>query len=207
MLIGLLPMGDGECTLFCSASPAELSSVRTGGYDRWREGVLRLCPLSAEVLDSAAGPEELRFTDYRHTWMRSLFDERVVFLGDAAHAMSPHLGQGVNLALLDAEALADAIETAPNLEDAFRRYAILRRSHVRYYSWLTFALTPFFQSNSAILGLGRDIGLPILGRVPFVRRRMAQSMAGISIGLFARPIDVSGLVTPDGPAEATVPAY
>ena len=44
--------------------------------------------------------------------------DRVAIFGDAAHALSPQLGQGVNLALMDAAVLAHSLATQPSLPAA-----------------------------------------------------------------------------------------
>jgi 2-polyprenyl-6-methoxyphenol hydroxylase-like FAD-dependent oxidoreductase len=107
---------------------------------------------------------------------------RLVFLGDAAHATSPQLGQGCNLALCDAAALADALATFPAIEDALSAYTEARRAHLAFYQLATRALTPFFQSDAMVLGGLRDWLMPLATRLPFVRREMIRSMAGTKTG-------------------------
>lgn len=55
---------------------------------------------------------------------------RVVLLGDAAHAVGPHAGQGASMAIEDALVLAAALESEVEYEIAFRRYEDLRRPRV-----------------------------------------------------------------------------
>ncbi|MEV7078407.1 FAD-dependent monooxygenase [Streptomyces sp. NPDC093516] len=56
---------------------------------------------------------------------------RIALLGDAAHAMTPHLGQGACQALEDAVVLAAALTTEPTVESALARYDTQRRPRVR----------------------------------------------------------------------------
>lgn len=51
----------------------------------------------------------------------------VVVIGDAAHAMRPHLGQGGCQALVDAAVLAARLESAPDVHTAFLEYVVARR--------------------------------------------------------------------------------
>ena len=55
----------------------------------------------------------------------------VVVLGDAAHPMRPHLGQGGCQGLEDAAVLARFVDGADNLAAAFARFAAFRRPRVR----------------------------------------------------------------------------
>jgi 2-polyprenyl-6-methoxyphenol hydroxylase-like FAD-dependent oxidoreductase len=104
--------------------------------------------------------------------------------------MSPHLGQGANLALLDACRLADALETARDLPQALRYYARRRGAELRLYSAASLLLTPFFQSDGVVKGLGRDLALPLLLHVPLLRRSMLLTAAGLQRNLLGRRIDV-----------------
>lgn len=56
--------------------------------------------------------------------------ERAIIIGDAAHATSPHAGQGASMALEDAVVLARCLRDAPSHEQAFARYERLRRGRV-----------------------------------------------------------------------------
>jgi 2-polyprenyl-6-methoxyphenol hydroxylase-like FAD-dependent oxidoreductase len=60
------------------------------------------------------------------TWHR----DRMLVVGDAAHAASPATGQGASMALEDAVALADALRDRPDPERAFAAYERERRDRV-----------------------------------------------------------------------------
>jgi len=179
-LVGVLPLGGGRCNLFWSARSDRVEELRARGFEEWRAGVAELCPEAAEPLASLADWDDVRFTTYRHAWLRSPYEGRLVLIGDAAHPMSPHLGQGLNLALVDGWSLAEALAEAPTPTEGVARYAASRRAQIAYYGAVTLALTPFFQSGGAFKGLGRDAVLPHLPRLPFVGRQMLQTLAGFA---------------------------
>jgi salicylate hydroxylase len=53
--------------------------------------------------------------------------DSVALLGDAAHAMLHHQGQGANSAILDARGLADALEEAGSVKEALAMYQAVRK--------------------------------------------------------------------------------
>jgi 2-polyprenyl-6-methoxyphenol hydroxylase-like FAD-dependent oxidoreductase len=180
-LLGLLPLGGGRCNFFFSQRHDGFAEVVARGFAPWRDRVLALCPEAEEVLAHVEGFEGLALTGYRHVVLRRLYDDGLVLVGDAGHAMSPHLGQGVNLALIDAWTLARCVEREQTREEAFAAYARARRTHLRFYAAATMALSPFFQLDGRLLGLARDAGLPLLQRARPLRRLMARTMAGLTL--------------------------
>lgn len=189
-LLGLLPMGKGRCSLFWGLRCNEKETVWKNGFDAWRTEVLKLCPLAAGLFETLNSFDQVAFTTYQHVWLRRPYNQHLLLLGDAAHAMSPHLGQGINLALLDAYLFSQVLIGARHYHDAFREYARLRQGQLRYFAWVTFMLTPFFQSNGFIKGLGRDLVLPVMTHLPWVRGQMLLTMAGLKSGFFTGKIDL-----------------
>lgn len=66
--------------------------------------------------------------DLRHvpTWYR----DRMIVIGDAAHAPAPSSGQGASMALEDGVVLAMALRDAPSIEAAFATFEAARRDRV-----------------------------------------------------------------------------
>ncbi len=190
-LIGLLPTGHGPgggprmVSFFFSLPVAAREAFFEGDFDAWRAGVLEDVPSAAPVLERLAGPEALLFSEYHDVSMWPWNTRGVVYVGDAAHAMSPQLGQGCNLALLDAYSLGQAFVAPESVADALHAYSRARRWHLRWYQFITRALTPFFQSDLRALATLRDVGVPLAAKVPWMRKHMVAAMAGISRGPFA----------------------
>jgi 2-polyprenyl-6-methoxyphenol hydroxylase-like FAD-dependent oxidoreductase len=88
-----------------------------------------LAPLVAKITDDAEvvyKPLEWLFLDA--DWHKG----RVVLLGDAVHATTPHLGQGAGMAIEDAVVLAEELARAATPEDAFSAYRARRFARCRY---------------------------------------------------------------------------
>lgn len=57
---------------------------------------------------------------------------RMVLLGDAVHATTPHLGQGAGMAIEDSVVLAEELDRCDDIENAFRAYRARRFERCRY---------------------------------------------------------------------------
>jgi 2-polyprenyl-6-methoxyphenol hydroxylase-like FAD-dependent oxidoreductase len=189
IMLGLLPTGLGpddpvpRVSLFWSLRCDEHARWRTTGLVAWKEQILRLRPDAEAVLAQIEDPEQVLLASYHDVVMRRWHTHNVVYLGDAAHAMSPQLGQGCNLALWDAMTLADCIAAEPTLAGALGAYSAARERHLGFYQFATRWLTPFFQSDSALLGLLRDHGMGALNKLGPFQREMVRTMCGVKLGL------------------------
>lgn len=203
-LVGLLPTGVGpeggprQVSFFFSLRGDQLDAFRAGDLEAWKAGVLADAPQAAPVLAQLRSGDALLYSAYHDVEMWPWNTDRVVYVGDAAHAMSPQLGQGCNLALLDAWCLAEAMKGAQSVPDGLYRYSRERRWHLGWYQLVTRWLTPFFQSDLGCLQPLRDHGLAWATQVPWVRRQMVAAMAGTSRGPFLARLALPGGWTPAG---------
>lgn len=189
-LMGLLPIGDGLATLYWGVPLNQYEQVKHRGLDALKQEILAFSPETADLMDMVVDFSQLLLTAYQHVHMTRWYDRWTLFLGDACHAMSPHLGQGINLAMVDAWRFAECLRQASGPLAAFRLFCERQRAYLRYYATLTWLLSPFFQSDWSILGWGRDIALPLLPHLPFVKRQMLLTVTGMKGGFFRGRIDV-----------------
>ena len=168
-MAGILPIGrlPGDpahrAAVFWSLSAAELAAWPEKPLDAWKAEVASFWPAMAPFLDQITDKAQLTPARYSHGTLRRPFSNRLIHIGDAAHRASPQLGQGANMALLDAQALALALRQP--LEDALPAYHRARRWHLGLYQTLSAAFTPQYQSHSRTLPLLRDHLLAPLSRL------------------------------------------
>jgi 2-polyprenyl-6-methoxyphenol hydroxylase-like FAD-dependent oxidoreductase len=187
--------GEPLVSLFWSIRIADDAAWRAKSLDEWKQQILALCPKAAELLGQITSWEQVLTARYGDVRMRRWHADGVVVLGDAAHAMSPQLGQGVNLALADAACLADCLASGP-VPAALARYQRRRRFPLGYYQFATRWLTPWFQSDHEWISPFRRVFFTIGQRIPFARRLMILSMAGL-VGSARQPIGPRTSNSPD----------
>ncbi len=103
----------------------------------------------------------------------------VALIGDAAHAVHPLAGQGVNLGFQDARALAAALAERSPLEGAgdlavLRRYARERREDVTAMQFVTDGLDRLFATAKPGAFALRNLGLGLVERQPWVKSALAR---------------------------------
>jgi 2-polyprenylphenol 6-hydroxylase len=102
----------------------------------------------------------------------------VVLVGDAAHAVHPLAGQGVNLGFQDARVLADVLAARSALERpgdlrVLRRYARERREDVTAMHFVTNGLDKLFGSGEPGVRAFRNLGLRLVDAQPWAKAALA----------------------------------
>ena len=82
------------------------ASLRAAGLERFRAGITALFPELADVVDTVQDMDDVKFLDVRLDKLPRWYVDGLLCIGDAAHAMSPVGGVGINLAIQDAVATA-----------------------------------------------------------------------------------------------------
>lgn len=165
----------------------------------WTESHARARALHAASPEAFAAHLQRRFGDYvgkvaahgpRFVYplglqlAESLVAERVALLGDAGHAIHPLAGQGLNLGLKDAAALAEVLVEARRLGEDIGALAVLDR----YQRWRRFDNTVMalatdgfdrlFSTDNGLVRAVRDLGMAAVNRVAPARRFFMREAGG-----------------------------
>ncbi len=102
---------------------------------------------------------------------------RLALIGDAAHAIHPLSGHGINLGFQDARALAGVLGTLPEWRDpgelaVLRGYARARAEEPLLMQYTTHALNRLFNNRNPLLGAARNLGLNLTNALPVVRNAL-----------------------------------
>jgi 2-octaprenyl-3-methyl-6-methoxy-1,4-benzoquinol hydroxylase/2-octaprenylphenol hydroxylase len=180
--LAFLPLADGRSSIVWSLPDAEAKRVLALDEGAFRQALgvasdFRLGPIRA-VGPRAAFPLRLKLAERYEVG-------RVVLLGDAAHAVHPLAGQGVNLGLRDVAELRDTLVEAREAGRDFaathvlRRYARRRRSADGMDAWSFDALARIYAWNAAPLVTARGLGVRLLDRIGPLKSRLARHAAGL----------------------------
>lgn len=202
IMMGVLPTGaiptapqQRLSSVFWSLPTSQLQSfLKTDESEQnWLQQISKRWPEVAKwlkqlLLDEQNQPQWLS-AQYRDVVMSKFGQGRIGVIGDAAHAMSPQLGQGANMALLDAWAFSQSLQAAQKNQQIdwsilWQHYHQLRRSSTQFYQFLSRLLTPLYQSDHWWAGSIRDLTFPWMYQIPYFRKEMAITISGLKTGMF-----------------------
>jgi 2-octaprenylphenol hydroxylase len=181
--LAFLPLADGRCSIVWSLPAAraeQLLAATPAEFVRALE----------EDFDGALGrlelvSERLRFPHWRLS-ADHYVSERVALVGDAAHVVHPLAGQGANLGLLDAAALADVLEGGMReredlgAERVLRRYERWRRSENELMSAAIDAFDRLLARGSGRVAALAQRGMPLVSRAPLAKRMFIERAMGLA---------------------------
>jgi len=116
---------------------------------------------------------------------RSFVADRLVLVGDAAHAVHPLAGQGLNIGFRDVAALTEIVVEDARLgidigaPASLERYERWRRFDSAFSATVMDGLNRLFSNDSAPLRALRDLGLGVVERTPWLKRMLVREAAGV----------------------------
>ncbi|ABS64776.1 monooxygenase FAD-binding [Parvibaculum lavamentivorans DS-1] len=166
----------------------ELEDWKTKGIEAFRETIAALQPHMADRTGELRSWDDVKLLTVKVDRLREWARDGLLCIGDAAHAMSPVGGVGINLAIQDAVAAANIL--AGPLRQKRLTLADLRAVQRRrdFPTRVTQGVQVFIQNRvlgPALRRKGRmkaPLPLKLLGRFPLLRR-----IPGYAVGLGVRP--------------------
>ena len=185
-MIGILPIGTlpndptPKAALFWSIPRNAFASWENISVEQWQKDAINLWPDLEPFITQIRSHSQMTHARYSHGTLSKPYSQGLVHIGDAAHRASPQLGQGANMALLDAYALAECLKSN-DLEEALVRYHKSRKRHVQIYQAMSWIFTPMYQSDSRILPIIRDWVLAPSSTIPPVPQILTSLVKGTMV--------------------------
>jgi 2-polyprenyl-6-methoxyphenol hydroxylase-like FAD-dependent oxidoreductase len=182
-IFGTAPLPDARTYFWCTA-PAQWPLPLDGGLDDWIASWADHDPQPPAILAAVPDWSRVNYDEPLEVQARRWSRPPVFLVGDAAHAMTPYLGQGANSALVDAlvlsRLLAQELHGRGDLETVGRRYGAVRSRFTRLVQ-----VSSRRQGDLATLGWAparwlRDRLLPMLAGAGWLQRRSALLTAGFN---------------------------
>ncbi len=126
-------------------------------FGRWHHPI---APLVEHTNASAVLRNDIYDRPPARAWSRG----RVTLVGDAAHPMTPNLGQGACQALEDAVVIARALHAAPDVDRAWQVYERTRRSRAAFVTRASRRIGAIGQMENPVAIAARDTVVGLMGR-------------------------------------------
>jgi 2-octaprenylphenol hydroxylase len=181
--IALLPIDDGRCSLVWSTAPAHAAALEAMPDDEFCCAVTGATQARlGDILD--AGPRAVFPLRLQHA--ENYVEPGLALVGDAAHAIHPLAGQGVNLGLLDAATLADVLAQARlrgrplGAMATLRRYERARKGANLAMMGAMDLFKRLFSNDNAALSVARNVGLKAADIATPVKHAIMRRALGVS---------------------------
>ncbi len=123
-----LPLADDRVYCYCDVvSPRAHPTSQRDPRERLSELLSQFAEPAATLLDALDGAADIHVSTIEEVDLDHWAHERVVLIGDAAHATSPNMAQGAAMALEDALVLTDCLHRIPAIPDAIAAFEARRR--------------------------------------------------------------------------------
>lgn len=181
--LALLPLFDAnKCSIVWSTSPEEAQRLQSLSKQEFNKAITAASDgklgLLSLVSDISAFPLTMRMS-------QDFIKDRAVLIGDAAHTIHPLAGQGVNLGLLDAAALAQTLNEQYQKDQsewfdttALKSFNRWRKSEALDMIGAMEMIKQLFTPQAPLPKFIRGVGMSLLNHTPLVKTQMVNLALG-----------------------------
>jgi 2-octaprenyl-6-methoxyphenol hydroxylase len=175
--LALLPLAENQATLIWTLPKAEVENIRSLNSEQFTAKVQEAFGYRLGRFLSSTPPVAFPIMMHRAV---ELVRNRVVFVGNAANAIHPIAGQGLNLGLRDVAVLAELIagQGLDQLDNLLREYVARRRTDHLQIINITHSLVGFFSNAFLPLTFARNAGMTAMDLMPPVKRWLSKRSLG-----------------------------
>ena len=175
---GICPLPGDRTYFFCTAPLGRWDDVRTHRLPEWVGSWADFGPEVARLLRGVPDWDRVNYSELYEVRMRQWHRPPVFVVGDAAHAMTPNLGQGANQAMVDSLVLMRLLADEPNPAEVGRRHEAVRMRFAQKVQAAAGLVGRVAGVTWAPARAARDAVMRLGGRFGPARRSMLEVAAG-----------------------------
>jgi 2-octaprenyl-6-methoxyphenol hydroxylase len=181
--IGVLPLADGRCQVVWTVPHQQAEELRDLPASEFLQ---QLEDCTGGLLGKLELDSQRWLFPVKLMQSQDYIADRLALIGDAAHCCHPVAGQGMNLGIRDAAALAEILVAAHHVGEDIGSKAVLQRyaNWRKPENWVILAFTDFldrmFSTRILPIVIIRRFGLLLLDRIPVFKYLALRLMTGLA---------------------------
>ncbi len=179
---GIAPLTENKTYFYARVPLGEWEAIRDKRLEEWIESWGEFGADAIKILRGVTDWQKINYSELYEIRAENWAQPPVFLVGDAAHAMTPNVGQGANSAMVDALILMQMLKRAEKdhqtLAEVGRLYTNLRRPFVTKIQAMARQSGALAANTSTAAHLARNLLFAASRNLGFLRRRSLLITAG-----------------------------